>query len=332
MHLKYFLYTILFLFSLCPFAAGEKEMVFEQVFSANSSPTYHYYLRDHLGSVHVVFYKFCGKELDRMHGLDWYDSQARMYDPVLTRWHTQDAKAENYYSWSPYAYCAGNPVMMVDPNGKEIWIMSGKNGYQYKEGDIYKDGKLYKGKIPSYVQQVQKALKELGKSEIGSFLISQLEVSEHSFKIKNGKENKFIPQKGIAYFANNPEFQQVQGITSGSDGSGGVIIWNPSILEGGLDENNNSNRPPYIGLGHELVHANNANFGISYPITDYTNPINNAVYSHEYKGVSKTEWRAVYGENLIRQELKIPLRKYYNNESRVGTPMITKDRQLINYP
>ena len=115
--------------------------------AANNTPAYHYYLRDHLGSVRVVLngsgtveetthyypygitfpqtsvqpYKFCGKELDRMHGLDWYDSQARMYDPVLNRWHTQDGKAESYYSWSPYAYCAGNPVNYVDPDGNSVW-------------------------------------------------------------------------------------------------------------------------------------------------------------------------------------------------------------------
>ena len=27
-------------------------------------------------------YKYTGKELDRETGLDWYDSQARMYDPA----------------------------------------------------------------------------------------------------------------------------------------------------------------------------------------------------------------------------------------------------------
>lgn len=80
---------------------------------ANSTPTYHYYLQDHLGNNRVVIdehgqveqvnhyyafgglmgestgggaqpYKYNGKELDRMHGLDWYDYGARHYDAVLT--------------------------------------------------------------------------------------------------------------------------------------------------------------------------------------------------------------------------------------------------------
>ena len=62
------------------------------------------------------------KELDKMHGLDWYDSSARYYDHVLGRFHQIDLLAEKYYSWSPYAYCMGNPMNSVDPDGREIWL------------------------------------------------------------------------------------------------------------------------------------------------------------------------------------------------------------------
>ena len=53
-----------------------------------------------------------------MHGLDWYDYGARYYEPVLSRFTTMDPLAEKFYSISPYAYCAGNPVMFVDPDGR----------------------------------------------------------------------------------------------------------------------------------------------------------------------------------------------------------------------
>ena len=51
-----------------------------------------------------------GNELDRTHGLDLYDSEARWYDSLLGRTTTMDPLAEKYYSLSPYLWCAGNPV------------------------------------------------------------------------------------------------------------------------------------------------------------------------------------------------------------------------------
>ncbi len=35
-------------------------------------------------------YKYNGKELDRIRGLDWYDYGARMYDSKTIRWTTPD--------------------------------------------------------------------------------------------------------------------------------------------------------------------------------------------------------------------------------------------------
>lgn len=58
--------------------------------------------------------------LDRTHGLDLYDSEARWYDSLLGRTSTMDPLAEKYYSLSPYLWCAGNPVKFVDPDGKEV--------------------------------------------------------------------------------------------------------------------------------------------------------------------------------------------------------------------
>ena len=55
-------------------------------------------------------YKYGPKELDRTHGLDLYDSEARWYGSLLGRTTTMDPLAEKYYSLSPYLWCAGNPV------------------------------------------------------------------------------------------------------------------------------------------------------------------------------------------------------------------------------
>jgi len=61
-----------------------------------------------------------GKELDRMHGLNLYDYSARQYDPVIGQFTSMDPLCEKYYHISPYAYCAGNPIIRTDPDGR-IW-------------------------------------------------------------------------------------------------------------------------------------------------------------------------------------------------------------------
>lgn len=33
--------------------------------------------------------------------------------------------AENYYHISPYAYCGGNPVNAIDPDGRDYWPTNG---------------------------------------------------------------------------------------------------------------------------------------------------------------------------------------------------------------
>lgn len=72
-------------------------------------------------------YKYAGKELDRMHGLDWYDFGARIYDPVLVQWTSMDPLCEKYYHTSPYAYCGNDPVNAVDPDGRD-WISAKYDG------------------------------------------------------------------------------------------------------------------------------------------------------------------------------------------------------------
>ena len=65
-------------------------------------------------------YKFNGKELDLVHGLRLYDYGARMYDQILGCWTSVDPMAEKYYHISPYAFCADNPINLIDTDGERI--------------------------------------------------------------------------------------------------------------------------------------------------------------------------------------------------------------------
>jgi RHS repeat-associated protein len=63
-------------------------------------------------------YKYNGKEFERLISEDWYDYGARHMDGM--RFTTMDPMAEKYYSISPYAYCANNPIIAIDLDGREV--------------------------------------------------------------------------------------------------------------------------------------------------------------------------------------------------------------------
>ena len=168
-------------------------------YSGNASQDdiyFYYYDRDHLGNIRQVvkagrttngtvvqtmdYYpfgaQFCdgstdsnvqsrrynGKELDRMHGLDTYDYGARQYDPVTARWDRVDPLCEKYYNISPYAYCGGNPVMHIDPDGRKILPVL----YRENNKDLLMP-KYYRS-MSSFVN----AMEEFGKTTWGRHLIS----------------------------------------------------------------------------------------------------------------------------------------------------------------
>lgn len=63
-------------------------------------------------------YLFNAKELDNETGLYYYG--ARYLDPSGAMWLSVDPLFEKYAGMSPYNYCAGNPVKLVDVDGREL--------------------------------------------------------------------------------------------------------------------------------------------------------------------------------------------------------------------
>ena len=129
-----------------------------------NQPEYHFYLTDHQGNIRVVAnqngeveqvnhyypygglmgestnsdhqpYKYNGKELDRHHGLDWFDYGARWYNGYS--WMTPDPLAEKYREVSPYMYCMGNPIKYVDPDGRKIVGVTKKDALNFRD-DIFR--------------------------------------------------------------------------------------------------------------------------------------------------------------------------------------------------
>ena len=62
---------------------------------------------------------FTGKERDEETGYGYFGARYMDHE-LMTGWLSVDPMADRYPSISPYAYCAWNPVKLMDPNGMEI--------------------------------------------------------------------------------------------------------------------------------------------------------------------------------------------------------------------
>lgn len=81
-----------------------------------------------------------GKERDRETGYGYFGARYMDYE-LMTMWLSVDPMADKYPSISPYAYCAWNPVKLVDPDGREIDISAlydknGKCKYKFIENAL----------------------------------------------------------------------------------------------------------------------------------------------------------------------------------------------------
>lgn len=219
-------------------------------------------------------YKYNGKELDLMHGLDTYHYGARQYYPVVPTWDRLDPMCESYTYMSPYSYCLDNPVNVVDPDGKEVFIL-----YQDKKGK-YK-AFFYNGR-QRYVPNNQFVLDFV-------HTYNYLKANNIGTNVRNAVENADIligvHEMNITQYINESQMP--------------IVLWESRK---GIILSNGKRQSPAVRLEHEFDHA----------IDDWKSAKNHRerrmTYDEQY--VNKEERRVIEGsETRTARKLHQGIRK-----------------------
>jgi RHS repeat-associated protein len=263
----------------------------ERIIAPTVSPQPIFYLKDHLGNTRVTFradvcdgvpvkyyidhaidYYPYGKTLREYYPLQkerylttqhergaetTYDNRgARLYDADVMRFLSVDPLAADYAGWSPYNYVLGNPMRMVDPDGRkadDIIIQNRVDGkiQQVKwtnGGELYDltNGGFYKGN-DNFICEVANDLSQLyqgGDAEIQSRIdLLDDRSNKHFIQSSGGQGASNIP------YANGPSGT---GRTNADNGisTGSVTFYTP------FDCTQNGTvpcKPPEVTLTHELL-------------------------------------------------------------------------------
>ena len=144
--------------------------------------------RNDYGGVRPNLRLYGGKELqdETLAGitLNWYDFEARMYDPLIGRFLTTDPLAEKYYGLTPYGYCGNNPMKYVDPSGNdiEISIDEERKTISVKANFYYNSLQLEQGKGFSIKEGFQNAMNIWGENIKSAF--GNMQFNEYSVNVQ----------------------------------------------------------------------------------------------------------------------------------------------------
>ena len=161
-------------------------------------------------------YKFNGKQFDEETGLYYYG--ARYLNPMTSLWYGVDPLAEKYVQTIPYLYGGGNPIRIIDPNGKG-WV-------ETKDKKTYWDERVNSAKDTKFIPKG------------GKFLGNTADMFDDQGQYKFGDEQGNIlsahPLENVIVTGDKEyNFHQTLGYKIFGDfrnSDGGLGPWNPDAV------------------------------------------------------------------------------------------------------
>ena len=252
-------------------------------------------------------YLFGGKERRRFAGLGDYDFHARFLTTSTALWQAPDLHAGKYPWLSPWVFCAANPVRYRDPSGKRIEI---DKNLGLKEiftillnlQKLTDDKLVYKTEDDGS-KHVKIASLGKGSHTYGTKLIRKLNSHKKTVTIDYKNSSGSIrPQKDKDPYNGNYCVAINAFEAENGPGSDSRITFDPD------SKSQYGERPAYIGLAHELIHASHNADGTAY----FTDTDGDGVTYEEERtvGIGHSEGDEPT-ENHIRKEHGVPARPKY---------------------
>jgi RHS repeat-associated protein len=307
------------------------------VFAMTRHLDFYYYNQDHLGNVREVVddkgkvqqatnyypfgvpytdvsvetspdfqpYKYNGKELDKMYGLNTYDYGARQYNPVTGRWDRIDPLCEKYYNVSPYVYCMNNPVKYIDPDGRKI-VISGNRKQRLL--------------ILTYLQKLTND--KLCVNQKGVVSIAQKGGRNKDKKLSTGTKlissmigNKYTATISLGNNGSSTHDDRRRDAFNGK-GTDVSISFNPNQKPSVLTRDRRTGKsvtqtiPNEIVLGHEMIHGHRSMNGVAKEYNNYATYTYQGSDGYLYRKEAETEELETVGitgsyeytENKLREE------------------------------